>query len=664
MNIKKNHQFDLKSNNTVFLWHLKQCNKLIVLNFFLSLSLFFLLFKIIEILSVPQYIPFQLTSLMENSHLKIISGIIFSIFLLLLSFACIFRMRDRALKILSKENLDFFVWNFYFALIPIFGSIYLFVWICIMRKKYSIKTKYSPYQSLFSLLAINMLIITTYWMIYMIKGGISYINFGNVLSQRPFHFSIPTIFDLFILPIKAIVGWINSFYIKPAFAKSSYVTSEKNDGAIFCILLLLLVICYSLVASTSAFDVIINRLTLRIKGETRRIIVIPMIIICLLSHFLGIYHEIIIFYPIYGKFLLLIGFDLLTVFYVFFFPITIGYGTSLFNPLIVNFLKIETNPWLKMGVHIQFLLLATLLSITIFFVLNYAQKTLTNLTKSVVYDTTIATKNNSDFLQKNLVLTQKKINNFHSFIFVIFLLSLTNHNWFDYFNTSLSWFDSFISFFKNFFFWIIPPNHFVPNGAEYELDDMPLIASQRYLYRYANYWIIVCYCFFFIIFNYKEINWSNFAQNFKKFIPFIVAIILCKAIEINFLEHGLFTLIHTKYQNFIVNEPFTMKTTIFIFLIFISLLIMVNPVLGSGDILLKIINSILITKGIGYVTYFHAFLSAIIIVNLLSPTSLLLPFLIHHKISYFTYIKSSWKIILSLILVVFAFVCCHNYLLK
>ena len=81
-----------------------------------------------------------------------------------------------------------------------------------------------------------------------------------------------------------------------------------------------------------------------------------------------------------------------------------------------------------MGVHIQFLLLATLLSITIFFVLNYAQKTLTNLTKSVVYDTTIATKNNSDFLQKNLVLTQKKINNFHSFILVIFLLSLTNHN--------------------------------------------------------------------------------------------------------------------------------------------------------------------------------------------------------------------------------------------
>lgn len=68
---------------------------------------------------------------------------------------------------------------------------------------------------------------------------------------------------------------------------------------------------------------------------------------------------------------------------------------------------------------------------------------------------------------------------------------------------------------------------------------------------------------------------------------------------------------------------------------------MVNPVLGSGDILLRIINYALITKGIGYATYFHAFLSAIIIVNLLSPTSLLFPFLIHHKISYFTYIKSS-----------------------
>ena len=128
MNIKKNQQFDLRNDNVVFLWHLKQCNKLIVLNFFLSLGLFFLLFKIIEILSVPpQYVPFQLTSLVEDSHLKIIGGMIFSIFLLLFSFAFIFRMRDRALKTLSKEKLDFFVWNFYFALIPIFGSIYLFV---------------------------------------------------------------------------------------------------------------------------------------------------------------------------------------------------------------------------------------------------------------------------------------------------------------------------------------------------------------------------------------------------------------------------------------------------------------------------------------------------------------------------------------------------------
>lgn len=69
-----------------------------------------------------------------------------------------------------------------------------------------------------------------------------------------------------------------------------------------------------------------------------------MIVVCLLSHFLGMYHEIIVFYPIYGKFLLLLGFDLLTVFYVFFFPTVIGYGTSLFNPLIVNVLKIEINP--------------------------------------------------------------------------------------------------------------------------------------------------------------------------------------------------------------------------------------------------------------------------------------------------------------------------------
>ena len=81
-----------------------------------------------------------------------------------------------------------------------------------------------------------------------------------------------------------------------------------------------------------------------------------------------------------------------------------------------------------MGAHIQFFLLVILLSITIFFVLNYAQKTLNNLTQSVVYDTTIATKNSSDFLQENLVLTPRKINNFYSFIFVIFLLLLTNHN--------------------------------------------------------------------------------------------------------------------------------------------------------------------------------------------------------------------------------------------
>lgn len=68
---------------------------------------------------------------------------------------------------------------------------------------------------------------------------------------------------------------------------------------------------------------------------------------------------------------------------------------------------------------------------------------------------------------------------------------------------------------------------------------------------------------------------------------------------------------------------------------------MVNPLLGSSGILFIVINSALITKGIGYATYYHIFLSSTIIVNLLSPTSLLLPFLIYHKISYLTYIKSS-----------------------
>lgn len=81
-----------------------------------------------------------------------------------------------------------------------------------------------------------------------------------------------------------------------------------------------------------------------------------------------------------------------------------------------------------MGVHIQFFLLIILLTISILFVLNYAKKALNNLTQSIVYDVTIATKNRSDFLQKNLVLTEKRIKNFSSFIFVFLFLLLTNHN--------------------------------------------------------------------------------------------------------------------------------------------------------------------------------------------------------------------------------------------
>lgn len=66
-----------------------------------------------------------------------------------------------------------------------------------------------------------------------------------------------------------------------------------------------------------------------------------------------------------------------------------------------------------MGVHVNFLLLVALLAIVIPFILNYANKTLNNLIQSVVYDTTIMEKNNSDFLQKKLFATEKKVRNFH-----------------------------------------------------------------------------------------------------------------------------------------------------------------------------------------------------------------------------------------------------------
>lgn len=659
MNVKKNQQFNSKKNNIAFVSHLKECNKLIFCNFFLSLGFFFLLFKIIQIFTISQRVPFYLNDLAEDNFTKVIAGIIFSVFVLLCSSIYIFWSRHKALNILSKENLTFFGWNFYFALIPIFGLIYLFIWAKIIKKKYAIKMKYSLYYSLFSLVIINMFVIVVYWMIYMLKGGISYINIGDVLSNQPVNFTIPSFFDLFILPIEAIIGWVKILYIKPAFDDPLCYNSLDNNGAIFCILILLLVVCYSLVASTSTFDVIINNLILKTKGETKWIIILPMIIVCLLSHFLGMYHEVIIFYPIYGKFLLLVGFDLLTVFYIFFFPITIGYGTSLFNPHIINVLKIETNPWLKMGVHVNFLLLVALLAIVIPFILNYASKTLNNLMQSVVYDTTIMEKNNSDFLQKKLFATEKKVRNFHWFVFAISLLLFTNHNWLYYFDD----FFLYINFFKTFFFWITPPFHFIPCDIKYASNNTPLIPEQRYLYLQTNYWIILCYCFFFIVFNYKEISWQNFIQNLKKFTPFIIAIILCKAIEINFRKHGLFTLVIQKFCNFIIDEPLELKTIILVFLFFITLLIMVNPLLGSSGILFIVINSALITKGIGYATYYHIFLSSTIIVNLLSPTSLLLPFLIYHKISYSTYIKSSWKLILSLILVISIFACCHKYLL-
>ena len=651
MNSKKSQQF--VNNNIFFRSYLKDCNKLIVCNFFLSLGIFFLLFKTIETIYYFQHNSLFQWEMIDLSDLgvdtwfpvKIIGEITFSIFLLSCSLIYIFWLRYKTLSMPTNDKLDFLIWNFYFALIPFFGFIYLFVWTKVMKKKYSIKTQYSCYHSFLFLIIINMLLIIVYW-----------------ISSQHFCYKIPTIFDLFILPVKAAIGWVSFFYNKPYSTDLLYQYPSPNRGAIFCILFLLLVACYSLVASTSTFDAIINKLVLKIKGETTWIIIVPMIVVCLLSHFLGMYHEIIIFYPIYGKFLLLVGFDLLTIFYVFFLPITIGYGTSLFNPQIINFLKLPINPWSKMGVHIQFFLLFSLLTISIFFVTNYAKKIHCNLAQSVVYDTTIAMKNKSDFLQKNLVLTKKRINNFKSFIFVFLFLLLTNHNWFYYFS---DFYSNHINFLNKFFFWIFSPAfHFISYNRAYVLDEMPLLPNEQYLYLQSNYWIILCYCFFFLLFNHKEINWQSFFQNFKNFFPFVIAIILCKAIEINFCEHGLFPLIIFKSNDFLINESFNFKMVMIIFLIFISLSTMVNPLLGSGNILLESINHILIAKGIGYATHFHSFLSSTIIVNLLMPTSFLLPFLIHHKISYFTYIKSSWKIILSLIFIISCFVCCHKYILS
>ena len=227
MNNKKTQQFDFAKNKFFFHSHLKDCNKLIFSNFFLSIGLFFLLFKIIEIVDCFQHnLHLQwkklgcLSSLGvdTSSHLKIIGGIIFSIFLLFCSLIYIFWLRHKASNTLTKTNFNF-VWNFYFALIPIFGLIYLFIWTKVMKKKYSLKTEYSFYYSLLSLIIINMLLIIVYWMIYMIKGGIAYINMGNKISMEHFCYEIPTIFDLFISPIKAIIGWFSFLHDMPAFSE-------------------------------------------------------------------------------------------------------------------------------------------------------------------------------------------------------------------------------------------------------------------------------------------------------------------------------------------------------------------------------------------------------------------------------------------------------------
>lgn len=90
MNIKKNQQSDFKNNSFIFISHFKECYKLIICNFFLSLGFFFLLFKIIQILSVSQDVPFYLTDMAEDNLSKIIGGVIFSVFLLLFSIIYIF----------------------------------------------------------------------------------------------------------------------------------------------------------------------------------------------------------------------------------------------------------------------------------------------------------------------------------------------------------------------------------------------------------------------------------------------------------------------------------------------------------------------------------------------------------------------------------------------
>lgn len=139
---------------------------------------------------------------------------------------------------------------------------------------------------------------------------------------------------------------------------------------------------------------------------------------------------------------------------------------------------------MELRAHIQFFLLVSLLAVAIFFILNYAKKILNHPIQSLVYDTTIATKNNIDFLQKNLDLTEKKIKNFRWFVFAIFLLLVTNHNWLHYFFDDFSYYVGFLS---SFFFWIAPPLYFAPHGEKYELDDIPLIESKKYLYLRTNY---------------------------------------------------------------------------------------------------------------------------------------------------------------------------------
>ena len=555
-------------------------------------------------------------------------------------------------------SIELYKWMLYLSAIPFVNAIVAYLWRrdekkifntnCALKDKNFKPSHFMP-ATLTILFMLIIFIVLTAWIYYVSTGGVEYSYKDKEGIVHIEKCPVPGILDIFLNPIKGFTGYTSE--IKQDFWKDQaaniptpgldkYQRPFKNGTASITIFLLSMNGMMVLVSRTKALEAGMGKLLIKMKGK--EIILVPLLtfILSICGTVWGMCEQTMPLFVVVVPLLYAAGFDIMTGALVVIFGAGIGVAGSLINPTMISIAcdaashAIGQNISMTNGI-VWRAIIYILFTIACCTVLTlYAIRVKKNPTKSLVYLSEQEFKTQFTFDKASIpeFTRQRKI--------TLWIFSL-----------------SFLLLMIGFISWekIIPGFTGITNLNNMMKEYFPFLSSANPI----GDWEMVEGAFLFTIsaFIVGFVNWRSekdfikvFVGGCAEFLGVAFTCTLARGLSITLTESGL----HTALINGCSSASRNINPSLFIFLVFILLSFLsffIPSTSGLGSASMPVLAPLAVNANVSVSGVITAFSHAEGIVNLFSPTSMVLPQLEASKITYDKFLKTTWPMLLLFTLI-------------